>query len=54
MLLHVFIGASLSGVFLVIALVAGTSSIWALMGAVAAGFLLAVPIAVRVAPKMLD
>jgi hypothetical protein len=44
-ILHLFIGATLAGVGIVVLLVAGIGGGWALGGAVAAGFVLAFPVA---------
>ncbi|WP_127558006.1 CTP synthetase [Nioella ostreopsis] len=52
LLLHLFIGATLAGVFLVILLVAGWAGVWPIAGAVVAGFLLAFPVAIYVARAM--
>ncbi|WP_370254005.1 CTP synthetase, partial [Nioella sp.] len=45
LLLHLFIGATLAGVFLVILLVAGVVGAGPIAGAVVAGFLIAFPVA---------
>ncbi|GHH01858.1 hypothetical protein [Pseudodonghicola xiamenensis] len=50
--LHLFIGATLSGVALVVVLVAGIDGFWPLTGAVLGGFLLGFPVARRVARAM--
>lgn len=52
LLLHLFIGATLAGVFLVIVLVAGWVGVWPVLGAIAAGFVLAFPVASYVARAM--
>jgi len=52
--LHLFIGATLAGVGLVAALVMGLDSMWALGGAVLAGFVLAFPVSWVVAQAMRD
>jgi len=53
-ILHLFIGATLAGVGLVAALVMGLDSMWALGGAVLAGFVLAFPVSWVVAQAMRD
>lgn len=53
LILHIFIGATLSGVFLVAALVAGIDSMMVLLGAVLVGFLVAVPVATYVAKRLM-
>lgn len=45
LLLHLFIGATLAGVFLMVLLVADLSGGWLMAGAIGAGFLLAFPVA---------
>lgn len=45
LLLHLFIGATLSGVLLVIVLVAGFTGAGPIAGAIGMGFLLAFPVA---------
>jgi len=52
-ILHLFIGATLAGVGIVVVLVAGYSSAWLLGGAVVAGMVIAFPVA-RVVAKALD
>lgn len=52
LILHLFIGASLSGVGIVAVLVAGYGSGRALMGAALAGFILAFPVSYAVARVM--
>ncbi len=52
--LHLFIGATLAGVGIVVALVAGQGSALALAGAAVAGFLLAFPVAWGIARAMQD
>jgi hypothetical protein len=52
LVLHLFIGASLAGVFIVAALVAGQGQAGVLLGAVLAGFALAFPLARAVARAM--
>jgi len=49
LILHLFIGATLSGVALVVVLVAGIDGAWPLIGAVLGGFLLGFPAAKLVA-----
>lgn len=51
-ILHLFIGATLAGVGIVVLLVIGQAGAWALAGAVLAGFLLAFPVAWLVARAM--
>ena len=45
LLLHLFIGATLAGVFLVVVLVAGLSGAGPIIGAILGGFLLGFPAA---------
>lgn len=45
LILHLFIGATLSGVGIVVVLVAGWSGFWPLITAALAGFILAFPVA---------
>lgn len=52
--LHLFIGATLAGVGLVVALVTGLDSAWVLGGAVLGGFVLAFPVAWVVARALRD
>lgn len=52
LLLHLFIGATLAGVFLVILLVSGWVGVWPIVGAIALGFVLAFPAAYYVARAM--
>ncbi|MDK3017535.1 CTP synthetase [Pseudodonghicola flavimaris] len=52
LILHLFIGATLSGVALVVVLVAGIDGVWPLVGAVAGGFVLGFPAARIVARAM--
>ena len=47
--LHLFIGATLSGVGIVLVLVAGPGGLWPLVGAALLGFVLAFPISVKIA-----
>lgn len=49
LILHLFIGATLGGVLLVAALIAGYDTLWALLGAMLAGFVIAIPVAARIA-----
>ncbi|TDK42186.1 CTP synthetase [Antarcticimicrobium luteum] len=49
LILHLFIGATLAGVGIVVLLVAGLGGAWALAAAVAVGFVAAFPIARAVA-----
>ncbi|MTJ04797.1 MAG: CTP synthetase [Sediminimonas qiaohouensis] len=51
-ILHLFIGATLSGVGLIAVLVAGYGSGWTLAGAALAGFILAFPVSYAVARAM--
>lgn len=53
LILHIFIGATLSGVFLVAALVAGYDSLMVLLGAVLAGFIVAIPVATQIAKRLI-
>lgn len=52
LLLHLFIGATLAGVFLVILLVAGWVGAGPIIGAIFAGFFLAFPVAYYVERAM--
>lgn len=52
-ILHIFIGATLAGVGIVVVLVTGQAGAWALGGAVLGGFLLAFPLAWVVARAMM-
>lgn len=54
LILHLFIGATLAGVGIVVVLVAGIAGPWALAGAVIAGFVLAFPISRAVARVLSD
>lgn len=47
-ILHLFIGATLSGVGIVVVLVAGYGTLWPLALSVLAGFLLAFPVSVLI------
>jgi len=53
-ILHLFIGATLAGIGIVVALVAGQGSALVLGAAVLAGFLLAFPVAWIIARAMQD
>jgi hypothetical protein len=53
LILHIFIGATLGGVLLVVALVAGFDGLWPLLGALLAGFVIAIPIAGMVAKRLI-
>ena len=53
-ILHIFIGATLAGILIVVALVAGYGSGWVLAGAVAAGMVLGFPLARIIAKAMGD
>lgn len=53
LILHLFIGATLAGVGIVVLLVAGHAGGWALGAAVAAGFVLAFPVARAVEKALL-
>ncbi|MCZ0812965.1 CTP synthetase [Roseovarius sp. EGI FJ00037] len=52
-ILHLFIGTTLAGVGIVVVLVIGFQSPWALAGAVVAGLLLAFPLAWVVARALM-
>lgn len=52
LILHIFIGATLAGVGIVVVLVSGMSGAWPLVAAVVAGFILAFPAAWLVARAM--
>lgn len=52
LILHLFIGATLAGVGIVVVLVAGLTGTWPLIGAIAAGMIIAFPIAWLVAKAM--
>ena len=54
MILHLFIGATLSGVAIVAVLMAGISSMLTILGAALAGFLLAFPISHLIARKLTE
>lgn len=54
LILHLFIGATLAGVGIVVLLVSGLAGGWAIAGAVLAGFALAFPVARAVAGAMQD
>lgn len=47
--LHLFIGSTLSGVGVVFVLVAGYGSLWLILSAAFAGFVLAFPVSVLIA-----
>ena len=51
-ILHLFIGAALSGTFVVVALVAGYSTLAAILTAALAGVVMAVPMSVVIARKL--
>lgn len=52
LILHLFIGATLAGVGIVVLLVAGWGGVWTLSAAVVAGFTLAFPVARAVAKAL--
>ena len=52
LILHLFIGATLAGVGIVVVLVAGIPGTWPLVAAVVAGLVLAFPVAWYVARAM--
>ncbi|TCL10256.1 hypothetical protein BXY66_2325 [Shimia isoporae] len=54
LVLHLFIGATLSGVAIVGVLVAGFSGLWMILGAALAGTVIAFPISRVVARKLYD
>lgn len=53
-ILHIFIGATFGGVLLVAALLAGYATLWALLGAVLLGFVIALPVARIIARRLTD
>ncbi len=53
LILHIFIGATLGGVLLVAALVTGFEGLWPLLGAMFAGFVIAIPIAGQIAKRLM-
>ena len=53
LILHIFIGATLGGVLLVVALVAGFDGLWPLLGAMLAGFVITIPIAGHIAKRLI-
>ena len=52
LLLHIFIGATLAGVAIVVVLVMGWGGLWPILGAAGAGFLVAFPVAWLVARNL--
>ncbi|WP_372884483.1 CTP synthetase [Shimia sp.] len=52
LILHLFIGATLSGVAIVVVLVAGAGSLAVILGAALAGFLAAFPLSHLIARKL--
>lgn len=54
LILHVFIGATLSGVAIVAALVAGVASLWVILGVALAGFVIAFPVSHMIARKLYE
>lgn len=54
LILHLFIGATLSGIAIVVALVAGVASLWAILGAAIAGFVVAFPVSHIIARKLYE
>lgn len=54
LILHLFIGATLAGIGIVVVLVAGIPGLWPLVAVVLGGLLLAFPVAKRVARAMMD
>lgn len=54
LILHVFIGATLAGTAVVVTLVVGYDTPLALMGAVLLGFIVATPISVAIARRLLN
>lgn len=54
LILHLFIGATLSGVAIVVALVASVASIWAILGAAVVGFIIAFPVSHTIARKLYE
>ncbi len=53
-ILHIFIGATLSGTAVVIALVLGIAQFWVLLGAAAIGFIAALPLSYVIARQLGD
>lgn len=51
---HIFIGSTLSGIAIIVALVTGYSSATALIGAAAIGFLIAFPVTYFVGQAIVD
>ncbi|WP_299351488.1 CTP synthetase [uncultured Shimia sp.] len=54
LILHLFIGATLSGVAVVAALIAGVASLWAILDAALAGYVIAFPVSHIIARKLYD
>lgn len=52
LILHAFIGATLSGVGIIAVLVAGYSAVWPIVMAGVAGFLIAFPVSYLVAKRI--
>ena len=52
LILHLFIGATLSGTAIVVTLIAGATSFWWLIGVATLGFLLAFPLSALIAKKL--
>jgi len=50
--LHTMIGSTLAAVAVVVALVAGVTGLWPLLGAALAGWIASLPIAILVARRM--
>lgn len=54
LILHLFIGSTISGIAIVVALVAEVSSPWTILWVAVAGFLLAFPASYQVARKLYE
>ena len=52
LILHIFIGSTLGGSAVIVALVMGYSTIWTILIAAVVGFVLAVPVSAIVARKL--
>jgi adenine/guanine phosphoribosyltransferase-like PRPP-binding protein len=52
LILHLFIGASLAGIAVMIALVSGVDDMTHILGTAALGFLLAIPVSIAIANRL--
>ena len=52
LLLHLFLGSTLAGVGVIVALLLGADSLFALLGAAGVGFVLAFPLSALIAKKI--